>query len=247
MAPASDCGPRVPRVPAARVGGRRLPPGRRPTGWRHSHSRRAVATATTGRGAGAPVGRAHHRGHAADLQTLLSMRYPVMPYRLDADAVSVRQTNDGVTVRFENGQEATGDVVVGADGLRSVVARSSSTLGRPGIGGTPRGAALPGPVRLPTSIRRPSSGAGASGSVCCPFATGGSPGTRRRTHPRAASTCPERWPPCASASTVGRRRFPRSWPPHPKPPSRRTTSTTGRRPGDGWWDAPRCWVTPRTR
>ena len=57
----------------------------------------------------------------ADLQALLLGALPPDAVRLDAHAVSVRQANDGVTVRFENGQEATGDVVVGADGLRSVV------------------------------------------------------------------------------------------------------------------------------
>ena len=56
-----------------------------------------------------------------DLQALLRDALPVEAVRLDVRAVAVRQSTDGVAVRFENGAEVTGDVVVGADGLRSVV------------------------------------------------------------------------------------------------------------------------------
>jgi len=57
----------------------------------------------------------------ADLQALLLGALPAGAVRLNAHAVGVRQTVDAVTVRFENDETVTGDVVVGADGLHSVV------------------------------------------------------------------------------------------------------------------------------
>ena len=35
--------------------------------------------------------------------------------------VSAAETADGVTARFEDGTEATGDILIGADGIRSTV------------------------------------------------------------------------------------------------------------------------------
>lgn len=43
---------------------------------------------------------------------------------LNARATAVQQHGDHVTVRFADGREATGDIVIGADGLRSVVRAS---------------------------------------------------------------------------------------------------------------------------
>jgi 2-polyprenyl-6-methoxyphenol hydroxylase-like FAD-dependent oxidoreductase len=57
----------------------------------------------------------------AELQALLLDALPAGVVHLDARAIEIAQTTDGVAVRFENASTATGDVVVGADGLHSVV------------------------------------------------------------------------------------------------------------------------------
>ncbi|MCX6503402.1 MAG: FAD-dependent urate hydroxylase HpxO [Microbacterium sp.] len=57
----------------------------------------------------------------ADLQGLLMERFGMAHIRLGMRMVGVSQTPDDVTVTFENGETATGDVLIGADGARSLV------------------------------------------------------------------------------------------------------------------------------
>lgn len=57
----------------------------------------------------------------ADLQGLLMERFGMAHVRLGMRMVGVSQTPDDVTVTFENGETATGDVLIGADGARSLV------------------------------------------------------------------------------------------------------------------------------
>jgi 2-polyprenyl-6-methoxyphenol hydroxylase-like FAD-dependent oxidoreductase len=57
----------------------------------------------------------------SDLQALLLDALPADAVRLDTRATEISPRTGGVAVRFENAGVATGDVVVGADGLHSVV------------------------------------------------------------------------------------------------------------------------------
>lgn len=61
--------------------------------------------------------------HRADLQQALLEELGDRSVRLGASAVDFSATPDGVRVRFTDGYEAHGDVLIGADGLRSVVRR----------------------------------------------------------------------------------------------------------------------------
>jgi 2-polyprenyl-6-methoxyphenol hydroxylase-like FAD-dependent oxidoreductase len=88
---------------------------------------------------------AHHGDRSADDIILLLHRAELLGVLLDAvgrDAVQVGahctgliQDADGVTARFEDGREARGDVLVGADGLRSVVREALFGPSRPRYAG----------------------------------------------------------------------------------------------------------------
>ena len=56
-----------------------------------------------------------------DLQSLLVDAVGADNVHLGANCVRVEQNNSAATVYFENGQRATGDVVVGADGIHSTI------------------------------------------------------------------------------------------------------------------------------
>lgn len=56
----------------------------------------------------------------ADLQALLMESFGMDDIRLGMRVVAVDQTDDAVTVTFENGETDTGDVLIGADGARSL-------------------------------------------------------------------------------------------------------------------------------
>ncbi|MBA3302343.1 MAG: FAD-dependent monooxygenase [Actinomycetota bacterium] len=64
----------------------------------------------------------------ADLQTVLLGALPADAVRLGARAVRCEQREGRVSVGFQDGGEVAGDVLIGADGLRSVV--RSALLGR---------------------------------------------------------------------------------------------------------------------
>jgi salicylate hydroxylase len=59
--------------------------------------------------------------HRADLLESLVRLVPSERVRLDSTFVGMEETPDGVTAHFADGHEAHGDVLVGADGLRSTV------------------------------------------------------------------------------------------------------------------------------
>ena len=59
--------------------------------------------------------------HRADLQRVLLSALPDGTVRLGAELVGFEQDGAGITVRFADGRREAGDVLVGADGLRSVV------------------------------------------------------------------------------------------------------------------------------
>jgi 2-polyprenyl-6-methoxyphenol hydroxylase-like FAD-dependent oxidoreductase len=61
--------------------------------------------------------------HRAELQDLLRSFAGPETVRLGHALVGIEQDDRGVTARFENGMEARGDVLIGADGLHSVVRR----------------------------------------------------------------------------------------------------------------------------
>ena len=62
--------------------------------------------------------------HRADLQRVLLEALPPEQVHTEKECREVIQDQDGVTVRFADGTEARGSIVVGADGIRSAVAAS---------------------------------------------------------------------------------------------------------------------------
>lgn len=61
--------------------------------------------------------------HRADLQRVLAGPLPPDVVRLGAACTGFRQDDDGVTLRLADGREERGAVLVGCDGLRSVIRR----------------------------------------------------------------------------------------------------------------------------
>jgi 2-polyprenyl-6-methoxyphenol hydroxylase-like FAD-dependent oxidoreductase len=70
-----------------------------------------------------------------DLQRHISSGIPDGLVRYGHKCSGFEQDADGVTVRFENGNEDRGDILVGADGLRSVVRRQLLDDGAPEAAG----------------------------------------------------------------------------------------------------------------
>jgi salicylate hydroxylase len=62
--------------------------------------------------------------HRADLQATLLQAVPQKDVRLNAKCVGVRNTGKSAVISFADGTEAESDVVVGADGIHSVVRES---------------------------------------------------------------------------------------------------------------------------
>jgi 2-polyprenyl-6-methoxyphenol hydroxylase-like FAD-dependent oxidoreductase len=73
--------------------------------------------ASLAREAGAPCVVAHR----ADLQRTLLEALPREDVHTDRDCVGVEQTDNAVLARFADGREERGDLLVGADGIRSAV------------------------------------------------------------------------------------------------------------------------------
>jgi 2-polyprenyl-6-methoxyphenol hydroxylase-like FAD-dependent oxidoreductase len=59
--------------------------------------------------------------HRAELQRTLLEALPAEEVHTDHACVGVEQTADGAIARFANGREERGDLLIGADGIRSVV------------------------------------------------------------------------------------------------------------------------------
>lgn len=57
--------------------------------------------------------------HRADLLEALSRQVPAERIRLNSRVVAIRERSDGVVAVLETGEEILGDILVGADGLRS--------------------------------------------------------------------------------------------------------------------------------
>ena len=62
--------------------------------------------------------------HRPDLLAMLANALPEGVTRLGEKAIDVVDDGSGVTVNFESGRQARGDVLIGADGIHSVVRRS---------------------------------------------------------------------------------------------------------------------------
>ena len=95
---------------------------------RHYKTARVLATATRGERLEETYGERYYTIHRADLQGVLAEA--VRGHDPDAIVtghrfVDLEQDADGVTVKFENGQRHSADIVIGADGVRS---RVRSTL-----------------------------------------------------------------------------------------------------------------------
>ena len=69
----------------------------------------------------AAFGAPYYHIHRADLHAVLMDALGDVPVRLASRCVQLEQDGDGVTVRFADGYQERGDVVVGADGIHSVV------------------------------------------------------------------------------------------------------------------------------
>ncbi len=88
-----------------------------------------ILSATRLKGALHDAFRAGYYGfHRADLHQVLQRAVPVECVRLSAKCTSVRNTARGATVVLEDGSEVSSDVVLGADGIHSVV--RASVLGQ---------------------------------------------------------------------------------------------------------------------
>jgi 2-polyprenyl-6-methoxyphenol hydroxylase-like FAD-dependent oxidoreductase len=59
--------------------------------------------------------------HRADLQAILYGALPTDTVRLGQACETIEQTSEGVTARFADGSVASGDLLIGADGIRSTV------------------------------------------------------------------------------------------------------------------------------
>jgi 2-polyprenyl-6-methoxyphenol hydroxylase-like FAD-dependent oxidoreductase len=62
--------------------------------------------------------------HRADLQRTLLEALPAEEVHTDHACLGFEQSTDGVVARFGNGREERGDLLIGADGIRSVVRES---------------------------------------------------------------------------------------------------------------------------
>lgn len=69
-------------------------------------------------------GAGHYHIHRADLHALLSEKIPAGSIRLAADCTGVTENDGGASAQFADGARFDADVVVGADGIHSVVRRS---------------------------------------------------------------------------------------------------------------------------
>ena len=77
-----------------------------------------------------------YTAHRADLLAVLAAAVPEPGVRLGTRCVAVRRRSDRVELAFADGSAATADVVVGADGLHSVVRDAVLTTGPPRFSGT---------------------------------------------------------------------------------------------------------------
>ena len=77
-----------------------------------------------------------YTAHRADLLAVLAAAVPEPGVRLDARCVAVRRRPDRVELAFADGSAATADVVIGADGLHSVVRDAVLAPGPPKFSGT---------------------------------------------------------------------------------------------------------------
>jgi len=69
------------------------------------------------------------------LHTLLLAAFPAERYFLSHACVQVEQDDASVTARFSNGTKAKGDLLIGADGIRSAVRRQFAPESRPRYAG----------------------------------------------------------------------------------------------------------------
>ena len=77
-----------------------------------------------------------YTAHRADLLAVLAAAVPEPGVRLGTRCVAVRRRSDRVELAFADGSAATADVVVGADGLHSVVRDAVLATGPPRFSGT---------------------------------------------------------------------------------------------------------------
>jgi len=77
-----------------------------------------------------------YTAHRADLLAVLAEAVPEPVLQLGARCVAVRRQPDHVELTFADGSGATADVVIGADGLHSVVRDAVLTTGPPRFSGT---------------------------------------------------------------------------------------------------------------
>lgn len=91
--------------------------------YRDLRTGRMLYQAPLGDEAAARYGAPMYNIHRADLIQLLSDAVPAANRRLGARCVAVSQSESAVQVRLENGETIEGDVLVGCDGIHSVVRR----------------------------------------------------------------------------------------------------------------------------
>ncbi|HET9017063.1 MAG TPA: FAD-dependent monooxygenase [Thermomicrobiaceae bacterium] len=85
------------------------------------HTGAVLGRVPLGEGAALRWGAPFYHLHRADLHDVLRAALGDAPLTLGARCVAVEQDEATVTARFADGREATGDVLIGADGIHSVV------------------------------------------------------------------------------------------------------------------------------
>jgi salicylate hydroxylase len=89
--------------------------------YRDLHTGRLLYQAPLGDEAARRYGAPMYNVHRTDLIQLLFDAVPAESKRLGARCVAISQTNDAVEVRLQTGETLKADVLVGCDGIHSVV------------------------------------------------------------------------------------------------------------------------------
>ena len=98
--------------------------------WQDS---RTLTRTPLGQAIEAEFGAPHYIFHRGELHAVLAKAVPPDRVHLAHRCVEIRQHDDRVEARFENGVVATADVLIGADGIHSTIRRALLGAERPQI------------------------------------------------------------------------------------------------------------------
>src|SRR5262245_40872589 len=108
-----------------------------PRSWnnRHWQTGEVLFDMVFGPAAEAKYGAPYLLAHRGDLHAALASAVPADCIRLDHRLAGLEQTGSGVRLRFENGEQAVADALIGADGVNSVVRTALFTDSAPRFAG----------------------------------------------------------------------------------------------------------------